>query len=68
MGFKPRKSLRGHDLLRTLPPEELAKVPALTTEQIEEALKRGAESARELDKQLAQAFRPPRGWRTLRIY
>jgi len=44
------------DLLRTLSEEELAKVPTLTQEEIEEALREGAEEAR-----LArEAFAPPR--------
>jgi hypothetical protein len=33
--------------------------PTLTPEEIEKALKKGAEGARDLDKKLDQVFRPP---------
>ena len=68
MSFKPRKHLRGEDVLRTLPPEELEKISALTQEEIRKLLERGAEEARALDRQLRQTFRPPRGWCTNLIY
>lgn len=38
------------------PPEE---IPTITPEEIEEALKKGAASAAELDKKLDQVFRSP---------
>ena len=43
------------DLLRTLSEEELAKAPTLTREEIEEALRKGAEEARKA----REAFAPP---------
>ena len=40
------KVFTGLDLLKTLSDEELAKVPTLTDEEIEEAFRQGAEEAR----------------------
>jgi hypothetical protein len=41
------------------PEKPIAPAPTITPAQIEEALREGAESARELDKKLDQVFRPP---------
>jgi hypothetical protein len=46
----------GLDFLKTLSDEELAKVPTLTNEEIEEAFRQGKEEAR----QARENYAPPR--------
>jgi len=42
-----------------VPVPMISPAPTITPEEIEEALRKGAASARALDKKLDQVFRPP---------
>ncbi len=57
MGFKRRKP-RGKDLLKTVPPEELEQVETLSFEEIEEALRRGAEERKKAERALPMVMTP----------